>query len=147
MIGLIRFLKSLASERRVIPDRLDPSRPYLTRWYLIGGPQHRWFTLALHEFHTSDPTDLHDHPFSYLTLILTGGYREETPEGVFWRKPGHFRFRSARSRHRIQLEGREPVYTLFFMGPRLRNWGFVKNDHWIDHETYLRNIAHQQEHT
>lgn len=142
MKWFIKLLKRCASECRVIPDRLDPSKPYLTRWYLVGGRKHKWFTLCLHEFHASDPTDLHDHPFSYITWILTGGYWEETPGGMFFRKPGHFRFRSSRSQHRIQLDpSKSAVYTLFFMGPRTRNWGFMHQRQWTDHNTYLDKLT------
>jgi hypothetical protein len=60
---------------------------------------------------------------------------------VYWRRPGHFRYRSARSLHRIQLQpGKSSVYTLFFMGPRTRDWGFVHVGHWIDHDSYLERI-------
>lgn len=142
MNWFISLLRKLAWHSRVIPDRLNTDKPYLTRHYLIGGPKHRWFTVCLHEFHCSDPTDLHDHPFSYLTLVLSGGYWEDTSEGRFWRAPGHLRYRSARSLHRIELDPSSgPVFTLFFMGRRVRDWGFVKQAHWIDHDTYLKGLA------
>lgn len=138
---LTRVLKRLAWHHKVIPDRVNPSRPYLTRHYLLGGENHRWFVLCLHEFHCSDPTDLHDHPAPYFTMVLRGGYLERTPEGTFDRRPGHFRFRRSTDLHSIQLvPGRGPVFTLFAMGPRWRDWGFATKRGWVPHDPYLDEL-------
>jgi hypothetical protein len=141
MSWIVPLLKRLAWRVRVIPDRTDPTKPYMTRYYLLGGPEHKWFVLCLHQIHVGDPTDLHDHPAAYFSLILTGGYLEQTPEGVFRRRPGHFRFRSSRSAHRLQLDPKVgSVHTLFIMGPRRRNWGFRAPSGWVRHEKYLGEI-------
>jgi hypothetical protein len=138
----INLLKIFSWNWKVIPDRITPTNKYLTRWYLIGGPKHRVFTAALHEFHCSDPTDPHDHPFAYLTVVLKGGYWEHRPgKERKWRGPGSIRFRFAKSQHRIELEpGVGPVYTLFFMGPRTRDWFFYRRNKPVHHETYLRAL-------
>jgi len=52
--------------------------PYLTRTTLFSI---RGFRVALHRFHRGDQDeDLHDHPWSFWTFILRGGYFEETPD-------------------------------------------------------------------
>jgi hypothetical protein len=50
----------------------------------------------------------------------------------------NFRFSSPKSLHRIELEpGIEP-WTLFVPGPKLREWGFIKDGTWVQHEQYLK---------
>lgn len=139
MRWLIPILKALAWHRRVIPDRLNPDAPYLIRHYLLGGENHKWFCLVLHEFMCSDPTDLHDHPFPFWSWILSGSYREWTEWGDFLRLPGDFLYRWPRFRHRIELPAlrTEPTFTLVLLGPRTRDWGFVKLGRWIQHDRYF----------
>ena len=134
---LFNLLERL-DRKRVIMERTD-NTPYLTRYYLFLKDR-KWFpfNVFLHNFHKGDLDDLHDHPWPYFTLILRGGYWEHTPKGKFWRRPGHFRFSSPKSLHRIELEpGIEP-WTLFVPGPKLREWGFIKDGAWIQHEQYLK---------
>ena len=51
----------------------------------------RWFpfNIFLHKILKSDLGDLHDHYWSYFTIILKGGYWETTENGRFWRGPGY----------------------------------------------------------
>lgn len=48
---------------------------YLERWILLQCP---WFSIRLHKFHRSDEDVMHDHPWWFCSLILKGGYFEET---------------------------------------------------------------------
>ena len=122
---------------RVVMDR-ENDEPYLERYYLFLTDRKRFpFNVFLHKFLKGDPDDLHDHPWPYFTIILRGGYWEYTPQGKFWRKPGHFRFCSSRSLHRIELDPGVTCWTLFFPGPQLREWGFVKDEEWVQHEQYF----------
>jgi len=95
------------------------------------------FNIFLHNFHKGDLDDLHDHPWPYFTLILRGGYWEHTPDGKYWRGVGHFRFSSPRSLHRIELQPGTNPWTLFIPGPKVREWGFIKEGKWVQHEQYL----------
>lgn len=125
-------------------------RPLIVRYYLCSTrwlDENKWlkpfrflsFRLVMHHMHESDDDGLHDHPWSWASLVLSGGYHEHTPEGVFWRPPGHLRFRSANAFHRLVLDPntRKGVYTLFAMGPRRREWGFLDRDNnwvpWYEH--------------
>jgi len=67
------------SRKRIILDR-GPSWPdyHATESFVI-----RYKLLK------SDLGDLHDHYWSYITVILKGGYWETTKKGIFWRKPGY----------------------------------------------------------
>lgn len=65
----------LIPSRRVIYS-LDHESKYMTRFtfFEIGG-----WSLKLHRFHRGDEDrDLHDHPWSFWSLILRGGYWEVT---------------------------------------------------------------------
>ena len=124
--------------KRVVMDRLE-NEPYLTRYYLFLKDR-KWFpfNIFLHNFHKGDPDDLHDHPWPYFTIILKGGYWEHLETGERkWRSTGTGRFAGSRSLHRIELEPGVDCWTLFIPGPQLREWGFVDNGEWKQHEQYL----------
>ena len=132
--------------RRVITER-DSDVPYLIRYYLFLKERKNFpFNVTLHKVLVSDEPTLHDHPWSYATLILKGGYWENTPQGRFWRGPGHFRYRRASDLHYLELErddqGNEiPCWSLFFMGRKAGAWGFLKNGIWVHNKDYLARGA------
>lgn len=132
---------------RLILDR-QSQEPYLERYYLLLRDRKRFpFNVFLHKFLKGDPDDVHDHPWPYFTLILKGGYYEWIPEFDLhgtkigetrhWRGPGHFRLCPADSFHRIELAPSVTAWTLFVPGPHKREWGFLENNQWVDHETYF----------
>lgn len=137
--------------RRIIYDRLD-NEPYLERYYLFLKDRNRFpFNVFLHKFLKGDPDDLHDHPWPYATLILSGGYWEVVPEDEslprkadgslvtkrIWRGPGHFRLCPPNSYHRVELEPDVTCWTLFMPGPQRRDWGFDVNGVWMQFEKYF----------
>jgi len=158
------FLKLLdkIGRKRTIYDR-DGKIPYLDRYYVFLKDRNRFpFNITLHKVMVSDEPVLHDHPWGYATLILKGGYwehiplRNETTGGVVgstrvWRGPGHFRIRSADDLHWLELEKDEagneiPCWSLFFMGKKKKEWGFLpyidtkdmdRGYKWIHNEEYL----------
>lgn len=145
---ILKLLERLG-RRRVILDR-DDNEPYLERYYLLFNTRsHTGFNVFLHKFVKSDPDDVHDHPWSYFTLILKGGYYEWipqfNPDGTKsceirkWRGPGHFRFSPANSYHRIELAPGITPWTLFIPGPHVRQWGFLVNNQWIHNDQYLES--------
>lgn len=145
------FLKALEKigRKRIVMDR-QHNEPYLERYYLFLKDR-KWFpfNIFLHHFLKGDPDDVHDHPWSYATLILKGGYYEWTPlfdadgkqlgEICTWRGPGHFRMCSAKSYHRIELDPSVDCWTLFMPGPQKREWGFLVKNKWIPHDDYLQS--------
>jgi hypothetical protein len=133
--------------KRIIMDR-QCNEPLLTRYYLFLKERKRFpFNVFLHKFHKGDPGDVHDHPWPYFTLILAGGYYEWIPQfcedGTMscevrkWRGPGHFRFCSANSYHRIELKEGVTPWTLFMPGPQKQEWGFLVDNKWIHNDKYL----------
>jgi hypothetical protein len=163
MTILSKIMEKLG-RRRVITER-DSNDPYLIRWYLLLKDRKNFpFNLTLHKVLKSDDPVLHDHPWTYATLILKGGYWENVPvvsrEGNIvgargiWRGPGHFRFRKADDLHFLTLEkdknGNEiPCWSLFFMGKKATEWGFVpfvpkEGYRWINSTKYLARGAKQE---
>lgn len=116
--------------------------PYLLRWRLT--PRNPCFSIYLHKFQRSDdPRALHDHPYSNVSLLLQGRYIEHLEDGetrvVRWMRPV---FRTAEAPHRVELYHREdgtPIRTwsLFFCGPRRREWGFHCPQGWRPWREYV----------
>jgi hypothetical protein len=139
--------------KRIVMDR-QSDEPYLERYYLFLKDRDRFpFNVFLHKFLKGDPDDVHDHPWPYATLILKGGYYEWLPqfdskgnkiaEMCVWRGPGSFRVCRANSYHRIELDPSVTAWTLFMPGPKKRDWGFLVNNKWIQHEQYLKERYEQ----
>ena len=123
--------------RRVIWSCAAAHGPLLTRYYLV---ETRWFAVYLHHLHTSDENRaLHDHPWSFVTFLLSGGYEEHTPAGIFWRRRFSVLYRPAEWQHRLVL--RWPVWTLVIRCRRRREWGFWTDGEWMDYRTYERRFC------
>lgn len=114
-------------ESKVINGCTDPT-PLLTRYFILRTPI---LNIYLHHFHRSDEDrEMHDHPWHFFTIILKGGYTEDTPKGKFERKPGAFLFRSAKHIHRVELNGQD-CWTLIFVTKKVREWGFWMKEGWL----------------
>lgn len=132
---------------RLITDR-EMNRPYLHRYYLLSTRWlSRWFPnlsyrLVLHCCVRSDLDGLHDHPWSWKSKILEGGYWEHLPNGeTVWRGPGGWRSSKSTDYHRLCLphEGAQS-WSLFLMGPKEKDWGFQdRNGEWVQWQEYINN--------
>ena len=119
------------NRKRVILDRgpswpdYKAAEPFVIRYYPLFRSRPKWFpfNIFIHKLLKSDLGDLHDHYWSYITIMLKGGYWETTPKGKFWRAPGYIGFRSADHMHRVDLEPGKDTMTLFISGP----FGLRKN--------------------
>ncbi len=114
------------NRKRIIMDR-GPSWPdyhaaeaFVIRYYPFFRKRPSWFpfNILLHKFLKSDLGDLHDHYWSYFTIILKGGYWETTEKGTFWRKPGYIGFRRHKDRHSIKIPHAKSAWTLLVVGPK-----------------------------
>ena len=143
---LLKLLKRW-NRHRVIMDRVN-DEPYLERYYVFLKHRNRFpFNIFVHKFLKSDPDDVHDHPWPYFTIILKGGYWEWIPvfnirgakihEYCVWRRPGSFRFASANTYHRIELDPAVTCWTLFMPGIKQRDWGFLVKNKWVQWQEYL----------
>lgn len=110
--------------------------PYMERFFLIGADaQVPGSKARYHHILRSDQAALHDHPWDFVSVILSGSYVETTPDSEQEFGPGSVLVRKAEQLHRLTL--REPAWTLIFVGPARRKWGFQTADGWVHWPTYL----------
>ena len=112
----------------------EPDRPYLLRWWIL--PKNKWFNVYIHLIlRNDDDRALHDHPWSSLSVILSGSYREITKTSRRVHRPGGFILRHAEYAHRLEVVN-GPVWTLFITGPNIREWGFHCPKGWVHWQTF-----------
>src|SRR5271168_3248672 len=98
---------------------------YITRLHLLKTP---WFAVCLHWINKPDPEPyLHDHPVSFLSIILRGGYNEKRsfaggPAQVLSHSSFNLVFADPNDRHTI-VAVKPKTITLALMGPKIREWG------------------------
>lgn len=124
----------------LLPYRLidvDPDEgPLLIRFYIFTCQR---FSIYLHLLNRSDTARaMHDHPWNFWSLILSGKYYEHVPNRknlvlekspigstVIVRTAGNFFWRPATWVHRLAMDA--PCWTLVFHGRTVRTWGFVED--------------------
>jgi hypothetical protein len=119
---------------------------YMRRWWLMP----RWlliknkngnlfprswlpFCIRLHHIQAPDAGRvMHDHPANYRSFILKGGYTELRPcdlrchsIDLFNRSAGDTAAAKAEQYHRINWVSDGGVWTIFIMGRRRQEWGFL----------------------
>lgn len=111
---------------------------YITRLHLLKTP---WFAVCLHWINGPDEEPYyHDHPVSFLSLILRGWYYEFRE--LRWqdcsgkRRWWNFIRASKADRHIIAVVPPGGALTLCFMGPKTREWGFHLGEEWVPWRTY-----------
>ncbi len=116
-------------------DELGGSgNPYMRRFFLI---KTKFGSIRVHEILRSDgDRHLHDHPFDFLSIILSGGYTEITPLGETKKGPLSLIFRRATDLHRLVLGEGQTAWTLVFTSPWKRRWGFQTEHGWVDEKDY-----------
>jgi hypothetical protein len=111
---------------------------YITRLHVLKTP---WFAICLHWLNKPDPEPyLHDHPVSFLSLILRGGYTEKRQvasgdEELRIHRYYNYVPGTINDRHTIVYVEPNTV-TLVFMGPKTREWGFHSRHRWIYWKDY-----------
>lgn len=112
------------------PDFVIGRPTYLRRWWII--PRNEMQNVYLHEgLRDDDDRALHDHPWPNQSYLIKGSYREVTPHGEFIRSAGDLVTREATDAHRLELIDGEPFVSLFFTGPKVREWGFHCPKGWV----------------
>ena len=162
--------------KRVMPDGASDDEAVIIRYFLFlkdkirnlnttDTERNTPFNVFLHKICVDDPRDFHDHPWWYFTIILKGGYWEESPDVLHaignrwvwlradvkkkWRGPGSFRLARATDYHKLSLKAGKPAWTLFIRGRKSREWGFlqasmqpwstgrVQDGRWVHYKDYL----------
>ena len=122
---------------------------YLVRYIAYSGV---FGCVYIHRFMRSDADDPHDHPWDFWTYVISGGYTEvrydrsnpivTIDKGNFvfdklWRRtenirrPGSFAKIRANDIHQVVVDKARDMenildapYTICYMKPRIREWGF-----------------------
>jgi hypothetical protein len=116
---------------------------YIVRLHVLKTP---FGAICLHWLKKPDPEPyLHDHPVSFLSIVLRGGYTEIRGRynryGKRFLRFNHIRWwnfiRASRNDvHRI-IEVKPRTLTFCLMGPKTREWGFHLHDgRWIGWKRY-----------
>lgn len=114
---------------------------YLKRLHVVQTP---YFSICCHWIISPDQErDLHDHPVSFLSIILRGGYTDVVRvarDGLWGTEqqihrfiryiPGTFWWT-----HRI-VAVKPKTLTLCFMTPNKREWGFHTANGWVHWKNY-----------
>lgn len=130
----------------------DASTIYMRRWFFWCP----WFGIRVHQILRSDADrHLHDHPWDFASLLLTGGYTEivlrddvgpDTAQKLAamgdvrlmaqrtWGRWSLVRHK-AEDLHRLLLA--RPIWTLVFTGPKRKSWGFLTEDGMVPWHEYL----------
>ena len=120
---ILKILDALG-RKRVVLDRgpshpeFSLAKPWMNRYYVLFKKRPKWFpfNIFVHKILKSDRGDLHDHYWSYFTIILKGGYWETTENGTFWRGPGYMGFRKSTNRHSLKIPEGKSAWTMIFVG-------------------------------
>jgi CRP-like cAMP-binding protein len=116
---------------------------HFRRWRILSTP---WFSIYLHGIYKADSDiHLHDHPWDYLSIILSGSFLEETVDHngcqtVNLMKPGSSVRRKAEQFHKIKDMITPKVHTLFITKKPRRDWGYNVDGKWMQHDDYRKWI-------
>ena len=118
---------------------------HFRRWRFLELP---FFRVYLHNILKADEDKHeHDHPWSFYSLILKGGYTEALTLDVWGpfksylleHGVGSIIHRKAKDSHQIRsLKNDKPVWSLVFAYGFERPWGYNTEAGWIDKDEYRR---------
>lgn len=101
------------------------------------------FRVYLHRISASDEDkDMHDHPWSFRSLILKGSYTETWTTPPNWDnpqtrtvRPGDVVKHHHWDAHKLTLNT-PVVWTLVLTGDKSHDWGYQTEQGWVDHRDY-----------
>lgn len=139
MIAVIAALLTFVQRLLGRSDIYFMNKLYMRRWRVL---HFKSFGVRVHCIERDDhDRELHDHPFSFVSVILNGGYIEHRPFGVSrkFTAPAIVR-RKAEDLHRLELVN-GPTWTLVFRGPLRREWGFMTERGWRNWRDFVQDRA------
>lgn len=130
-------------------------KEYLIR-YSLPWLTCKWFAVKVHNILLSDDACLHDHPWSFISVILRGSYLEHQTKKVWkpifgrglWKEvkiaryfgAGHILWRPKNTIHRLQLlekDGKpQTAWTLVITFRKVKEWGFFTPKGFINWREY-----------
>jgi hypothetical protein len=133
------FLKWLLPHKDIVKN----GELYLRRHFLT--PRKWKYKVFLHLIKKPDDDRApHDHPWSFLTTILWGGYVEAIYNRIdptprrHWATMGSVLFRRAEHIHQIETLKSKQTWTLVIAGPQRRVWGFWDKAQFTPYSSYLK---------
>lgn len=133
---MIEKILNLLFEREDIKREQD-NVIYMKRWFVFRLFGHR---LCIHKMIRPDYDKCqHTHPWiGFWTFIIYGGYVEEIPNNKTQaRKPFRLYICNGSHPHRITSLFKNYCYTLVYMRPKCREWGFLTRQGWMHHKEFL----------
>jgi len=160
------YLRRFHILKRLNPEDFKKTSNWKKFWLKIshyGSRGLKWITngrydrLFLHHILLPDlDRHLHDHPWNFAVLILTGGYWEDIPHpkylkwkcgcGLLSRYWGPLSFRTSPGTqlHKISQDGFKTSWTILLASPKYRTWGFMTEDGWTEFDKYLAKYCPEQ---
>lgn len=115
-----------------------PTCPYVIRWRL----ETPLFSIRLHHWLSNDdPRYRHDHSWSFITLVLKGGYLDDSDKGPEYLRAPALRYRPATHRHTVYPDA-GGCWTIIFTGPIMRQYGFWIGDKFRRASKYFYKYGH-----
>lgn len=112
--------------------------PYLIRWRF----ETPWGSIRLHHWLApDDPRHRHDHPWSFVTFVLKGGYTDLSPSGDQHLKAPAVQHRDATHQHTV-VPDEGGAWTVIVTGPKIREWGFWVNGKFRSRIKYFWKFGH-----
>lgn len=118
---------------------------FIVRLHLLKTP---WFAICLHWINHPDAEPwLHDHPVSFLSVILRGEYTEKRRRYGGKRHTGYIAIerhrwfnwiRASKKDQHCIVSAAPHTLTLCFMGPKVREWGYHTPDGWVYWRDYQK---------
>jgi hypothetical protein len=113
----------------------DIGSDHIERLHIVKTP---WFAVCLHWMNGPDSSPFeHDHPVSFLSIVLRGGYTE-TRNGELRERRWFNAIPAKQSDHHRIIAAKPNTVTLALMGPKVREWGFHTSKGWIGWREYYR---------
>jgi hypothetical protein len=131
LFGVLVTILILSYKKTVL---LRDGQPYLIRRTLFSC--HR-LSIKLHYVIKDDIGEMHNHPWNYISIILWGGYKEQTYVSIgsgcticthtktTIYKPLSVLIRKADRPHKLLLLKGKPCLSLIFTGRKVRKWDYV----------------------
>jgi hypothetical protein len=147
MINIVSGLMNIFPKKNIKEIRDRNGKLYFRRNLYL---QTKWFSICEHEFFQdrNDPTydkdvDLHNHPRSFWSLIVSGGYvetfilnKDDSPPKDITHRPGTFFFVDLKRFHRVKYLISTYCRTLIISKNENVPWGFLVNGKVIPNDEY-----------
>ena len=140
---MLRWLASKWRKFDILKEVNGETVLYLRRYFIW---RCRWFNIFLHYIPQPDTDrDPHDHPWSFLSIRLKGGYTEAVYSDrnsftLYENNAFSVGWRAAETVHKI-LTVQSNTWTIIITGPARREWGFLEENEgrgkWVWWREYL----------